>query len=74
MALALWRGVAERPAPAAAQARGVMARMQRTLASLGPWLVAASFALCHSSQWLAVIGFLPVIYAAAGVAPPPPAC
>ena len=66
MALALWRGVAERPAPAAAQARGVMARMQRTLASLGPWLVAASFAL-YSSQWLAVIGFLPVIYAAAGV-------
>ncbi|MBS0437540.1 MAG: MFS transporter [Proteobacteria bacterium] len=66
MALALWRGVAERPAPAAAQARGVMARMQRTLASPGPWLVAASFAL-YSSQWLAVIGFLPVIYAAAGV-------
>jgi hypothetical protein len=28
--------------------------------------VAASFAL-YSSQWLAVIGFLPVIYAAAGV-------
>ncbi len=66
MALALWRGVAERPAPAAAQAQGVMARMQRTLASLGPWLVATSFAL-YSSQWLAVIGFLPVIYAAAGV-------
>ena len=68
MALALWRGVAERPAPAAAQAQaqGVLARMQRTLASLGPWLVAASFAL-YSSQWLAVIGFLPVIYAAAGV-------
>ncbi|MBS0440894.1 MAG: MFS transporter [Proteobacteria bacterium] len=66
MALALWRGVAERPAAAAAQAQGVMARMQRTLASLGPWLVATSFAL-YSSQWLAVIGFLPVIYAAAGV-------
>ncbi|TXH55429.1 MAG: MFS transporter [Burkholderiaceae bacterium] len=68
MALALWRGVAERPAPAAAQAQaqGVLARMQRTLASLGHWLVAASFAL-YSSQWLAVIGFLPVIYAAAGV-------
>ena len=44
----------------------VLATVLGTLASLGPWLVATSFAL-YSSQWLAVIGFLPVIYAAAGV-------
>jgi MFS family permease len=44
----------------------VKARLQRTLAARGPWLVALSFAL-YSSQWLAVIGFLPVIYTAAGV-------
>jgi MFS family permease len=33
----------------------------------GPWLVALSFAV-YSGQWLAVIGFLPSIYAQAGVA------
>lgn len=41
-------------------------RLRLTLASRGPWLVAWSFAL-YSSQWLAVIGFLPVIYTQAGV-------
>ncbi|MFT3664656.1 CynX/NimT family MFS transporter [Piscinibacter sp.] len=69
MALALWRGVAgQQPAAAGARLRphDVAARMRRTLAARGPWLVAASFAL-YSSQWLAVIGFLPVVYAAAGV-------
>jgi MFS family permease len=66
MALALWRGVAERPVAAPGRTTGVSARVRRTLAAAGPWLVAASFAL-YSSQWLAVIGFLPVIYAAAGV-------
>lgn len=66
MVLALWRGVAERPAAATVQAAGVTVRVRRTLSTAGPWLVAASFAL-YSSQWLAVIGFLPVIYAAAGV-------
>ncbi len=69
MALALWRGVAEPPAPApvaAGASQGVVARLRRTLGAAGPWLVAGSFAL-YSSQWLAVIGFLPVIYAAAGL-------
>lgn len=41
-------------------------RLRRTLAAPGPWLVALSFAM-YSSQWLAVIGFLPSIYAQAGV-------
>jgi len=67
MALWLWRGVAEVPAPpTAARADSVVARVALTLGSTGPWLVALTFAL-YSSQWLAVIGFLPVIYGAAGV-------
>ena len=67
MALLLWRGVADAPAPAAsAQGQGVLQRIRLTLGDAGPWLVAISFAL-YSSQWLAVIGFLPTIYAAAGV-------
>jgi CP family cyanate transporter-like MFS transporter len=65
MALALWRGVADAPA-AAAQVGGVLSRVKLTLGAAGPWLVALSFAL-YSSQWLAVIGFLPVIYTSAGV-------
>ncbi len=67
MALLLWRGVADVAAPEqAAPADSVMSRVRLTLGTRGPWLVAMSFAL-YSSQWLAVIGFLPVIYAAAGV-------
>lgn len=42
-------------------------RLRLTLSARGPWLVALSFAL-YSGQWLAVIGFLPTIYAQAGVA------
>lgn len=41
-------------------------RLRETLTSRGPWLVALSFAM-YSGQWLAVIGFLPSVYAAAGV-------
>jgi MFS family permease len=41
-------------------------RLRRTLASTGPWLVALAFA-AYSSQWLAVIGFLPKVYEQAGV-------
>jgi MFS family permease len=43
-----------------------MQTVQQTLASRGPWLVALLFA-AYSSQWLAVIGFLPTIYTQAGV-------
>ena len=42
------------------------ARLGQTLSAPGPWLVALSFAV-YSSQWLAVIGFLPTIYLQAGV-------
>ena len=37
-----------------------------TLRHRGPWQVALLFAL-YSSQWLAVIGFLPALYAQAGL-------
>lgn len=44
------------------------ARLRLTLTSPGPWLVALTFAM-YSGQWLAVIGFLPSIYAQAGFSP-----
>lgn len=78
MALWLWRVVppdqvrvaGQAASAAATQAEGTSSwlhRLQQTLRSRGPWLVALSFAM-YSSQWLAVIGFLPTIYAQAGVA------
>jgi MFS family permease len=42
------------------------ARLRTTLAAPGPWLVAVTFG-AYSGQWLAVIGFLPTVYAQAGV-------
>lgn len=41
--------------------------LRNTLRSRGAWLVALSFAM-YSGQWMAVVGFLPSIYAQAGVA------
>ncbi|MFM1925380.1 MAG: hypothetical protein RIT44_1186 [Pseudomonadota bacterium] len=41
-------------------------RLRRTLRAPGPWWVALTFAM-YSGQWLAVVGFLPSIYAAAGL-------
>ncbi|WP_213953131.1 MFS transporter [Variovorax sp. dw_954] len=41
-------------------------RLKTTLAAPGPWFVSLAFAV-YSSQWMAVIGFLPSIYAEAGV-------
>ncbi|WP_416546610.1 CynX/NimT family MFS transporter [Limnohabitans sp. DCL3] len=41
-------------------------RLRRTLSAPGPWLVALTFCM-YSGQWLAVVGFLPSIYAAAGL-------
>jgi MFS family permease len=68
--MALWLAVAL-PADAAAHApgrQGWAGRLRVTLASAGPWLVALAFAT-YSAQWLAVIGFLPSMYAQAGFAP-----
>lgn len=40
-------------------------RLGQTLSHAGPWRVALAFSM-YSSQWLAVIGFLPAIYVQAG--------
>jgi MFS family permease len=50
-------------APAGASGRG---RILRTLRAPGPWLASVAFAV-YSAQWLAVVGFLPTIYAQAGL-------
>lgn len=41
-------------------------RLRLTLGSAGPWRIAIAF-LLYSGQWLAVIGFLPSIYAQGGL-------
>ena len=40
--------------------------LAQTLRAPGPWWVALCFAL-YSSQWLAVVGFLPTVYGLAGI-------
>lgn len=66
-AVGLWAIV-----PAAADARVSLpaasgrGRILRTLGARGPWLAALAFA-AYSAQWLAVVGFLPTIYAQAGL-------
>lgn len=75
MAIWVWRTVPSdqqrRPAAASITSGnsrdGWRQRLRQTLVAPGPWLVALSFAV-YSGQWLAVIGFLPSIYAQAGVA------
>jgi MFS transporter, CP family, cyanate transporter len=62
-AVAVWRAV---PVLPAAPRRAFLAPLRDTLAHGGPWLVGLAFG-AYSSQWLAVIGFLPTIYAQAGV-------
>jgi MFS transporter, CP family, cyanate transporter len=56
------RRTAARPA-----GHGCLTRLQLTLGARGPWLVAGAFFL-YSCQWLAVIGFLPMLYVQAGLA------
>lgn len=69
--MALWLARAV-PAPAqSGQARialpsSWLLRLRQTLAVRGIWLAAMMFAL-YAGQWLAVIGFLPVIAAQAGL-------
>jgi MFS transporter, CP family, cyanate transporter len=72
LAMAAWLLVAVRAsasppagaAPAAARS-GAWPRLARTLRSREAWLVALCFA-AYSGQWLAVIGFLPVIVLQSG--------
>ena len=68
-AAALWvRAVVppDRVSVAMAGNAGWADRLRATLGARGPWTVALAFAV-YSSQWMAVIGFLPAIYATAGV-------
>lgn len=69
-ALAVLAWVPADPAhPAAGAARRWTPRLRQTLAAPGPWLVSVAFA-AYSAQWLAVIGFLPTVYAQAGISGP----
>ncbi|WP_017759866.1 MFS transporter, partial [Pseudacidovorax intermedius] len=52
-----------RTAPAGA---GWSSRLGLTLREPGAWLVAGAFCV-YAAQWMAVIGFLPTIYASAGM-------
>lgn len=56
---------ATKPVAARPPASAWSARLWQTLGAPGPWLGALSFAM-YSAQWLAVIGFLPALYAQAG--------
>ncbi|MBT2325355.1 MFS transporter [Variovorax paradoxus] len=57
----------KRPAaPGAVSPENWSARLLDTVRAGGPWTLALAFAV-YSSQWMAVIGFLPAIYAKAGV-------
>ena len=67
MAAWLWRSVPADPVAYSDSAgQSAWLRLRRTLSARGPWLVALTFGM-YSGQWLAVVGFLPSIYAAAGV-------
>lgn len=70
-ALWIWLAVPAdrlRAAPVAAgqASAGWLSRLQATVGARAPWLVGVTFAV-YSAQWMAVIGFLPAIYAGAGV-------
>ncbi len=70
LAMAAWLGRAlpADPVQPPAAARDWVGRIGQTLSAPGPWFVAAAFGV-YSAQWLSVIGFLPAIYLAAGIAP-----
>ena len=65
--LAWWHVPADPPRPSSEEAlsSAVGRRARETLTHAAPWLLALAFA-CYSLQWLAVVGFLPSIYAASG--------
>lgn len=65
MALWLWLALPASCDARVAQPAGA-GSIARTLTAGGPWLAATTFAT-YSAQWLAVIGFLPTIYAQSGL-------
>jgi MFS transporter, CP family, cyanate transporter len=67
MACCAWHAVPSRvDHRVAAGTSGAWTRIARTLRAGGPWLASVAFAT-YSAQWLAVIGFLPTIYAQSGL-------
>lgn len=70
--LVVWRVPADERAPGLPPANGAATKLSGrglivvTLRSPAAWLMAMAFAM-YSGQWLAVVGFLPSIYAQAGV-------
>ena len=62
----VWHAIPVDPDVPVRAAAGGLERLRRTLGARGPWLVALTFGM-YSGQWLAVVGFLPSIYAASGV-------
>ena len=68
MAAVLWLRVPASADRRASAAVDLFGRIVRTLRAGGAWLASLAFAT-YSAQWLAVIGFLPTIYAQAGLAP-----
>ncbi len=68
LALAVWVGLPPDPAAASRAPSAWRERLADTLRAPGPWLVAVAFAV-YSAQWLSVVGFLPSIYAQAGLTP-----
>lgn len=74
MLLTTWRLVpADPPASITSADSGVQARppalqmVRQTLSSRDVWMIALIFGV-YAAQWIAVIGFLPTIYAAGGIA------
>ena len=70
-ALWLWLTVPAdrvRSAAVGGAATGWSSRLRTTVGARAPWMIALTFAV-YSAQWMAVIGFLPAIYAGAGVPP-----
>ena len=70
-AVVVWRMVPADPVhdsavASAAPAEGWRPRLALTLHSPGPWLVSLAFML-YSGQWMGVVGFLPTMYAQAGL-------
>lgn len=51
---------------AATENREWFTRLRVTLSAPGPWLTALTFGM-YACQWMSVIGFLPTIYAQAGI-------
>jgi MFS family permease len=68
LALRRWVPPASDPPASAGLPSGVGARLRRTLSAPAPMLLALAF-FCYSGQWLAVVGFLPTVYTAAGIGP-----